>query len=399
LDWGRLFLFGSFFLAGFECATGYNIHRQWVDQVAATQHDRFADEDYWRLREVGIRAAREGVRWPLVDSRGKYDFSSVRPFLEAGRRHGVEIIYDLFHFGYPEDVDLLSASLPGRFADYCYSVAKFIAANSDSQGYFTPVNEPSYFSWAAGEVGLFAPHLYGRGWELKVNLVRAAVEGINAIWAACPGASIINVDPICRVAAPTGRPDLQQDADWFNDNAVFQSFDMLSGRLLPELGGSPRHLGVVGINYYWTNQWDVSMPGHPLADGDPRLLPLRDLVRLVWERYGTEIMITETSHVGERRAAWLGDVTREAEALIESGVPLKGICIYPVLGMPEWHSQGEWAQMGLWDLMPGEDALIRTCYEPMLKALGEAQDRLESRFEQGKARLTGNVKSSRAKAY
>lgn len=392
-------MFGSFFLAGFECATGYNVHRQWVDQVAATQHDRFADEDYRRLREVGILAAREGVRWPLVDSRGRYDFSSVRPFIEAGGRHGVEIIYDLFHFGYPEDVDLLSASFPGRFADYCYSVARFIAANSDSPWHFTPINEPSYFSWAAGEVGLFAPHLYGRGWELKVNLVRAAVEGINAIWAACPGANIINVDPICRVVAPTDRPDLQRDADWFNDNAVFQGFDMLSGRLLPELGGSLGHLGVVGVNYYWTNQWDVSIQGYPLADGDPRLLPLRDLVRLVWERYGTEVMITETSHVGEKRAAWLGDVAREAEALLEIGIPLKGVCIYPVLGMPEWHSQDEWARMGLWDLMPKEDALIRARYEPMLEALVEAQDRLESRFERGKARLNRDVKSSRAKAH
>jgi hypothetical protein len=392
-------LFGSFFLAGFECATGYNVQRQWVDQVSATQHDRFADEDYRRLREVGIRAAREGVRWPLVDSRGKYDFSSVRPFLESGRRHGVEIIYDLFHFGYPEDVDLLSTSFPGRFADYCYSVASFVAANSDSPGYFTPINEPSYFSWAAGEAGLFAPHLHGQGWGLKVNLVRAAIEGINAIWAACPRANIINVDTLCRMVAPSGRPDLQQEADWFNDNIVFQGFDMLSGRLLPELGGSPRHLGVAGINYYWTNQWDVSLPGHPLACDDPRHMPMRDLARLVWERYGTEIILTETTHVAEKRAAWLGEMTGEAEALLEEGVPLKGICIYPVLGMPEWHSQNEWSRRGLWDLMPGENALVRTRYEPMLKALGEAQDRLEGCFDRGKALLARNEKSSRAKAY
>jgi hypothetical protein len=392
-------LFGSFFLAGFECATGRNARRQWIDQAAATQHDRFADEDYGRLREIGIRAVREGVRWPLVESRGKYDFSSVQPFLEAGRKHGVEIIYDLFHLGYPADADPLSDAFPCRFADYCYSVARFIAANSDSPGHFIPVNEPSYFSWAAGEVGLFAPYLHGRGWELKVNLIRAAVEGINAIWAAFPQANIINVDPLCRATAPAGRQDLQQEADWFNDNIVFQSFDMLSGRLLPELGGSPRHLGAAGINYYWTNQWDISAPGHTLADDDPRLWPLRDLARRVWERYNTEIIITETGHVEEKGAAWIGELAREAEALLREGVPLKGICIYPALGMPQWHSQNEWSRMGLWDLAPGENALIRARREPMLGALREAQRLLESRFEQGKASHIRAAKSSCANAF
>ncbi len=35
-------MFKSFFLAGFECATGYNLHREWIDQIEATQHERYA---------------------------------------------------------------------------------------------------------------------------------------------------------------------------------------------------------------------------------------------------------------------------------------------------------------------------------------------------------------------
>src|SRR5215213_2830325 len=100
-------MFRSFFLAGFECATGYNCHGAWIDQVAATNHDLHVDEDYRRLREVGIFAAREAIRWPLVD-RGarRYDFSTVAPFLRASRENGVEVIWDLFHYGYPDGVDL-----------------------------------------------------------------------------------------------------------------------------------------------------------------------------------------------------------------------------------------------------------------------------------------------------
>src|SRR5688500_8538064 len=60
-------VFQSFFLAGFECATGYNRHGEWIDQVAATHHDLCAQEDYRLLSEVGIFGARESIRWPLVD--------------------------------------------------------------------------------------------------------------------------------------------------------------------------------------------------------------------------------------------------------------------------------------------------------------------------------------------
>src|SRR5439155_16252333 len=130
--------FKSFFIAGFEGSTGFNLHGQWIDQVSATQHDLFADEDYARLRKVGIRAARESVRWPLVDLQGCYDFTTLRPILEASQKHEIEIIYDLFHFGYPQHIDLFSDTFPQRFAEYCYSVAKFIAKNSSGVCYFTP---------------------------------------------------------------------------------------------------------------------------------------------------------------------------------------------------------------------------------------------------------------------
>ena len=39
-------MFRSFFFAGFEGATGYNMHGEWVDQIAATHHDKTRG---WRL--------------------------------------------------------------------------------------------------------------------------------------------------------------------------------------------------------------------------------------------------------------------------------------------------------------------------------------------------------------
>lgn len=370
-------MFGSFFLAGFEGSTGYNRHGQWFDQVVATGHDRTVEQDYRDLEALGIRASRETVRWPLVDcGGGRYDFSTVTPFVEAARRAGVEVIWDLFHYGYPRNVDLFDVGLPDRFADYCYAVARYIDARTEGTCFFTPVNEPSFLAFAGGERGLFAPHAEGRGWELKVALCQAAIAGIEAIWAASPGARIVNVDPLCRVAVSRDRPHEAEEARDFNERLVFQSWDMLAGRLLPELGGSRAHLDIVGINYYWTNQWEWRIAPLPdgrlpaLADDDPRRLPLSDLVRLVWQRYGGEIIVTETAHVGEQRAPWLLQVAQDSEALLLEGLPLRGVCLYPILGMPEWHAPDVWAPMGLWDpVCHREPHRKRLVCAPMIEAL------------------------------
>jgi beta-glucosidase/6-phospho-beta-glucosidase/beta-galactosidase len=362
-------MFRSFYLAGFECATGYNMHGEWIDQIAATEHDLHVAADYRRLGEVGIHAVREAIRWPLVDRGGRFDFSSVEPFVEAALEQRIDVIWDLFHYGYPDDVDLFSPAFVGRFARYCEAAARFVARRMGGACWFTPVNEPSYFAWAGGEVARFAPHLRGRGFELKVALARAAIRGIEAIHAACPGARIVNVDPICRVVPGRASKRAIEHARLFNEEWVFQFWDIVSGRLHPEYGGTPRHLDVVGLNYYWTNQWELGREGVPLGDDDPRRVPLADLVQAVWRRYDTEVLITETSALGDARAPWIHELSVMAEQLLADGVPLRGICLYPILGMPEWHSRDQWTRMGLWDLEREQDVLERKACAPMVDAL------------------------------
>lgn len=373
-------MFRSFFFAGFECATGYNAKGDWIDQVAATYHDKHAEADYRLLSEVGIYASREAIRWPLVDQgSGRYDFTSVSPFLEASRKYNVEVVWDLFHYGYPSDIDLFGEDFPKRFADYCYAAAKHVCRNSEGICYFTPVNEPSFFAWAGGHVGRFAPHCIGKGVELKRALIRAAIHAIDAIRAAVPKARIVNVDPLCHVHPSDDSPEAQRDADWFNENAVFESWDMLCGRKNPELGGTRGHLDIVGMNYYWTNQWIHGRDEAPLTDDDPRRVSLRDLVKKVHARYGGDILITETAHVDDMRPRWLNHVADEVEALLHEGVPLRGVCLYPILGMPEWHDPERWTQMGLWEVCCATEGERKLC-EPMLDALRKAQ-RIEEKLK------------------
>jgi beta-glucosidase/6-phospho-beta-glucosidase/beta-galactosidase len=370
-------MFRSFYSAGFECATGYNMHGEWIDQIVATEHDRHVDADYARLAEVDIHAVREAVRWPLVDrGGGVYDFTSVEPFVTAAMRHRFDVIWDLFHYGYPDGVDPFSSAFVERFAAYCRAAARFLCKRTPGPHYFTPINEPSYYSWAAGHAGHFAPHQKNRGIELKVNLARACLRGIDAIREVCPGARIVNVDPICYVVPKTSAQSERDAVDDFNENAVYQFWDLVSGRIHPELGGRPDALDIIGINYYWTNQWEHGSEGTPLADDDPRRVPLGELVRRTWQRYGNDVVITETSERPEERGRWVHELGAMAEGLLDDGVKLRGICLYPILGMPEWHARDQWTRMGLWDLEREEHRLERKIVTPMLEALRVAQRRI-----------------------
>jgi hypothetical protein len=88
-------IFQSFWMGGFECSTHRLPRRkalgrfagQRLDLTASTRHDEFALQDYTRLQDAGIRTARDGVRWHLIEKTPfRYDFSSLVPMLQAARR-------------------------------------------------------------------------------------------------------------------------------------------------------------------------------------------------------------------------------------------------------------------------------------------------------------------------
>ena len=168
---------------------------------------------------------------------------------------------------------------------------------------------------------------------------------------------------------------MQEAVRHFNEVAVFESLDMISGRLLPELGGSEKHLDILGINYYGSNQWVLGEDEIALAHDDPRRISFHDIVSHVYKRFGHEMVITETSHDGDMRAPWFRHIAEEVETLLNEGVPVRGVCLYPILGMPLWHEQNSWKHMGLWDLDVARD-LERVRHDPLCDALRDWQERL-----------------------
>ena len=355
-------LFRSFWMAGFESATHITRAGVRLDMTAATQHDRFVDEDYARLAGIGIRSIRDTVRWHLIErSPGVYDFSSLDPMLRAAARHGIQVAWDLCHYGWPDGLDLFSPAFVDRFAGFSRAAAQHIREWSDDVPLYTPVNEISFFAWAAGEVGWFFPYGHGRGAEVKRQLVRACIASIDEIRSVDPRARILTVEPIIHVVAPEGRPEFEAEAAAYS-NSQFEAWDMLSGAMCPELGGDPRYLDVIGVNFYHDNQWE--QPGgkkiawhiHPR---DPRWVPFHRLLQRTYERYRRPIFVAETSHVGVGRAEWLREMTDEVALAIANGVPVEAVCLYPIVDRFEWEDPTHWHNSGLWDYRIEPDGTYR----------------------------------------
>jgi len=355
-------IFRSFWMGGFESACHINTAGVRLDMLRATQHDRFVKADYEALRSMRIATARDTIRWHRVESAPRsYDFSTVDPYIEAANEAGVEIIWDLLHYGWPDDLDIHSRVFVDRFAGFCDAAARHLQRRVSGQRFYTPINELSFFAWAAGEVGWFYPFDKHRGGELKRQLVRAWVGGVDAIRAVDPEARIVSVEPIIHTVPPLGLPDI--DGRSATQNASqWEAWDMIAGRSEPELGGAPRYLDIVGVNFYHDNQWEVP-GGHKvhwhIKPRDKRWVPFSQLIRAAYDRYQRPIIIGETSHVGSGRAEWIRELTDEIVIAIKAGLPLEGICLYPIMDRFEWNDPSHWHNSGLWDYDIQADGTFR----------------------------------------
>lgn len=369
-------MFQSFFIGGFECSTHIGRHGNRHDLVSATRHDRFARADFQRLRANGITTAREGLRWHLIESQPeRYDFSSALPIVEAANQENIQVLWDLFHYGYPEDLNPFHHDFAGRFAQFAFAFANFLKAETDVQPFVCPFNEISFYSHAAGERGFFAPYGKKRGDELKANCVRAAIEASKAVRMVFPAARLMHIEPVFHVTAAPDRPQDKRKAERYR-KSQFAAWDMIAGRKNPELGGSEDLLDIIGVNYYQYNQWflaqDPTAPGVTIRLEDHHYRPFHQILQEVYKSYERPMFIAETGAENEDRAAWLRYVCQETRTALEKGVPVDGICWYPILNHPGWDDDRH-CHNGLWDYCDAGGC--RQIHEP-LEAEIERQRRL-----------------------
>src|SRR5262249_1925948 len=157
--------------------------------------------------------------------------------------------------------------------------ARIHLEHSGETTFYSPMNEMSFFAWGASRDLIF-PYAYGRGVEIKKQLVRAAIAAIDGIRAVNPRVRMVAPEPLIHNVPPAGEP-WNTGPSRAQRDSQFEAWDMIAGRTAPELGGAEHYLDIVGLNFYAANQWEV--PGGKklhwdAGSDDPRWVPLHRLL-------------------------------------------------------------------------------------------------------------------------
>jgi len=374
-------LFASFIQGGFECSTHKLRTGKRLDMIAATEHDRYIRQDYERLKAVGIRTIREGLRWPLIEAKpGYFNFDSVRFMIEAANEAGMQVIWDLCHFGWPDHLDIFHPTWVASLAELAACFTRVWLEESGRQPTFiAPVNEISFLSWAGGDCAYLNPFGHSRGAELKRQLVRGAIQTMPILRSELPDVTIVSPEPVIHIVGDPARPDDVASAEAYR-LSMFESWDMLTGRLHPELGGNPEGFDVLGINYYDRNQWWNF--GQTIKVGDPEYRPFHHILREVYERYKRPLFIAETGTEDEARPSWFAYIASEVRKATELGIPVHGICLYPILNHPGWDNDRH-CHNGLWDYADANGN--REIYRPLADEICKQEE-----IRRRKTKETGN---------
>jgi beta-glucosidase/6-phospho-beta-glucosidase/beta-galactosidase len=353
-------LFNSFLMGGFECSTHRNRAGKRLDMIAATRHDEFAEPDYERLMRLGLRTARDGVRWHLIEVEpGRFDFSSLEKQVAAVKATGIQIIWDIFHYGFPDDVDVTNRQFADRFARFAAATCEFLASELGPKLVICPVNEISFFSWAAGTAAVFHPFKKKKGRTIKSNLIDAACASLDRIRELVPDVRWIFTEPAIHVVPSATRSNKRRAESY--RLAQFEALDALADQGC---------LDMIGLNYYIHNQWRHPSR-RPLPLGHKEYRPPHEIFAEFYKRYNRPMLISETGIEDERRPQWFRFVWSEAQAARERGVPVDGLCLYPIINHPGWEDNRH-CHNGLWDYADPSGG--RESYPPLESAIREVNE-------------------------
>jgi len=356
-------LFSSFFMAGFDASSHRRKDGKRLDLLAGTRHDVLALRDYQRCADLGLNTVRDGLRWHLIEvERGRYDFSSWRPMIQAARTAGVRVIWDLFHYGHPDFLSIGTEGFAEAFFQFSAEAARVHREETEEAPLFCPFNEISFYAWAV-DAKYFPPAGKLRRGELKRELVRIALAGVAGARSVDPRARFVWAEPLIHVAPRHHGRSERSRAEGYRV-AQYEAFDMLMGRSAPELGGAEDVVDVLGLNYYPHNQWYYHGPTIPMGHHEYRALA--DMLVEAGQRYRKPMVLAETGAEGSARPAWLHYVCDEVRSARERGAKIEGLCLYPITAYLGWDNDRH-CDVGLFSQADG--AGHREAYRPMLDEL------------------------------
>ena len=359
--------------AGLECTVN-RVGDVYFDQLERNGHA-------WRLGDLdlfaGLNIAR--LRYPLLWERiapsgvASADWSWSDERMDRLRALGVRPIVGLVHHGSgPRHTSLLEPSFAEGLAEFAGAVARRYPWIED----FTPVNEPLTTARFSGLYGFWYPHHRDRRSFVRALLVqcRATALAMRAVRAVIPHARLVQTEDFGRIYST---PALAGQARYENRRRLL-SMDLLCGLVTPahplwpelrDAGATADELlwfrnepppDLIGVNYYLTSDrlLDTRCGRYPAhtRGGNGRqsyadveavrawargITGHRALLDELWGRYGRPLAISEVQAAGSReeQLRWLKEAWDAACDARASGVDVRAVTAWALLGSWDWHRQ------------------------------------------------------------
>src|SRR5215471_12376987 len=93
------------------------------DEVRLTQHDEFLEADYQLMVDIGCAGIRDAARWYMSHpAPSTFNWVWLDKVVGAAEKFGLWLYLDLWHYGYPDWLDLMSAEAPAHFVHFARQV-------------------------------------------------------------------------------------------------------------------------------------------------------------------------------------------------------------------------------------------------------------------------------------
>lgn len=295
-----------------------SLYRQ--DEVRLIRHDEFLERDYQLLVDAGCVGVRDAAWWYVSHpAPGIFNWLWLDRVVAAADRYKLKLYLDLWHYGYPDWLDILSPDAPNHFAGF----AREIALRYPCLEYYCVCNEPSLLVEMGGRQGEWGPFLHEEDPSaFRRQVSRMIIEASKAILEIKPDAVLVIPEPW---HATDRIPEEEQAA----------VLDTVMGLRDPELGGSPELVTIVGLNHY----------------RDSTLPPFHRLLMNAQKRWPTkQLWVTETSGppTGWQQAEWFWWMLAETRLAALSGVNVPVFTWAPAISMYDWVDETLQLQNGIW---------------------------------------------------
>ncbi|HML20228.1 MAG TPA: beta-galactosidase [Aggregatilinea sp.] len=325
----------------FQRETNGALYRQ--DEIALTQHDTRLADDYRLLTSIGCAGVRDAARWYVTHpGPGQFDWSWLDRVIAAAEEAGITLYLDLWHYGYPDWLDLMSADAPAHFAEF----ARQIALRYPGLDYYCICNEPTLLVECSGQTGRWRPFLkQDDPTAFRQQICRMIIAASRAV---------LDVRPDARLVLP----EPWHATDRRSEDNQAAVLDTVMGLRDAHLGGSSEYVQVVGLNHY----------------RDSTLPPFHRLILNAQARWpGKELWVTETSGppIGWQQAEWFWWMLAETRLANLSGANVPVFTWAPVFSMLDWDDETLRLDNGVWRLTADGSRLPN---DYMLDAIRLAQD-------------------------